>query len=126
MCEWEFKVSGWVQRFLFLLSWMFNDDELVLQVVFDGYGIVQLFGYLVSDYLCVGCLVVCFMLYVLDDCGYYLCYLSWLQLFVWVCVFIDYMIIVVCVMDLECVIGFMFMFDMMVCVLCEVVGVDCG
>lgn len=89
--EWEFKVNGHASKRMPESTCTLNDPELVLQAVLDGQGMAQLPGFLVSEHLRTGRLMVCLGQHQPDDRGHYVCYLSRHQLPTRIRVFIDYM-----------------------------------
>lgn len=100
--EWEFKVDGRLRKALPPAMEVFNDTDLVLQAVLDGRGVGQLAGYQVCEHLRSGRLVPCLTQYAPDDRGHYICYQSRQQLPSRIRVFIDFMIVAIRAMDLEC------------------------
>jgi DNA-binding transcriptional LysR family regulator len=89
--EWEFKVDGIVRKFLPKARMTFNDADLVLHAVLQGWGIAQMSGYQIRDHVAANELVIALARHAPDDRGHYICYLSRQHLPTRIRVFIDFM-----------------------------------
>lgn len=99
---WDLRVGGKPVSIVPKAGIVYNDDELVLQAVLDGYGLAQLPAFQACDLIAEGRLVACLAQYAPDDGGHYVCYLSRRQLPKRVRVFIDYITARVRSLDLAC------------------------
>ena len=99
---WDLRVGGKLVSIVPKAGIVYNDDELVLQAVLDGYGLAQLPAFQACDLIAEGRLVACLAQYAPDDGGHYVCYLSRRQLPKRVRVFIDYITARVRSLDLAC------------------------
>lgn len=104
--EWEFKVDGHMRKYLPTARLMFNDSDLVLQAVLQGWGIAQIAGYQVCDHIAAKELVVALARHAPDDRGHYICYLSRQHLPARIRVFIDFMTEHIRALDLQCLSDF--------------------
>ncbi len=89
--EWEFKVDGIVRKFLPKARMTFNDADLVLHAVLEGWGIAQMAGYQIRDHVANNELGIALARHAPDDRGHYICYLSRQHLPTRIRVFIDFM-----------------------------------
>lgn len=89
--EWEFKVDGVVRKVLPKARMTFNDADLVLNAVLEGWGIAQMAGYQIRDHVARQQLQVALARHAPDDRGHYICYLSRQHLPTRIRVFIDFM-----------------------------------
>lgn len=104
--EWEFKVEGQLRKVMPTARLTFNDADLVLHAVLQGWGIAQLAGYQIAEPLAAGQLVVAMGRYAPDDRGHYLCYLSRQHLPTRIRVFIDFMTDAIRAQALNCLTDF--------------------
>ncbi len=89
--EWEFKVDGIVRKFQPTARMTFNDADLVLHAVLEGWGIAQIAGYQIRDHVARNELSIALARHAPDDRGHYICYLSREHLPTRIRVFIDFM-----------------------------------
>lgn len=89
--EWEFKVDGLVRKFTPKARMTFNDADLVLHAVLEGWGIAQMAGYQIRDHVANGELAIALARHAPDDRGHYICFLSRQHLPARIRVFIDFM-----------------------------------
>ncbi|WP_373377738.1 LysR family transcriptional regulator [Cupriavidus nantongensis] len=89
--EWEFKVDGIVRKYLPRARMTFNDADLVLHAVREGWGIAQMAGYQIRDHVANNELRIALARHAPDDRGHYICYLSRQHLPTRIRVFIDFM-----------------------------------
>ncbi|QQE09617.1 LysR family transcriptional regulator [Cupriavidus sp. ISTL7] len=104
--EWEFKVEGNVRKVLPTARLTFNDTDLVLDAVLQGWGIAQMAGYQICGHLANKELVVALDRHSPDDRGHYICYLSRQHLPTRIRVFIDFMTEQIRALDLDCLTQF--------------------
>ncbi|MGO4303744.1 LysR family transcriptional regulator [Cupriavidus sp. RAF12] len=100
--EWEFKVDGRIHEFLPASKLTFNDEDLVLKAVLDGYGIAQLGAYQVCDHVAREELDLVLQRYASDDKGNYICYTSRQHLPSRTRVFVDFMTDEIRARDVHC------------------------
>ncbi|WP_066733211.1 LysR family transcriptional regulator [Cupriavidus sp. D384] len=89
--EWEFKVDGIVRKFMPKARMTFNDADLVLHAVLEGWGIAQMAGYQIRDHVARHELSIALARHAPDDRGHYICFLSRQHLPTRIRVFIDFM-----------------------------------
>ncbi|WP_454739090.1 LysR family transcriptional regulator [Cupriavidus necator] len=104
--EWEFKVDGHMRKYLPRARLTFNDSDLVLDAVLQGWGIAQMAGYQICDRIAANELVVALARHAPDDRGHYICYLSRQHLPTRIRVFIDFMTEHIRALDLQCLSDF--------------------
>lgn len=104
--EWEFKVDGGVRKYMPTARLTFNDADLVLQAVLNGWGMAQMAGYQIREHLASHELVAALPGHTPDDRGHYICYLSRQHLPARIRVFIDFMTEQIRALDLNCLTGF--------------------
>jgi len=104
--EWEFKVDGIVRKYMPKARMTFNDADLVLHAVLEGWGIAQMAGYQICDHLASQELVVALQRYAPDDRGHYICYLSRQHLPTRIRVFIDFMTEQIRSLNIDCMTAF--------------------
>ena len=104
--EWEFKVDGVVRKFMPKARMTFNDADLVLHAVLEGWGIAQMAGYQICDHLEKEQLIVALGRHAPDDRGHYICYLSRQHLPTRIRVFIDFMTDEIRALNLNCMTDF--------------------
>jgi DNA-binding transcriptional LysR family regulator len=89
--EWEFKVDGIVRKFLPKARMTFNDADLVLHAVLQGWGVAQMASYQIRDHVANNELGIALARHAPDDRGHYICYLNRQHLPTRIRVFIDFM-----------------------------------
>ncbi len=104
--EWEFKVDGAVRKYMPTARLTFNDADLVLEAVLQGWGIAQMAGYQICGHIAANELVVALARHAPDDRGHFICYLSRQHLPTRIRVFIDFMTDQIRALDLDCLTGF--------------------
>ncbi|MBF6990130.1 LysR family transcriptional regulator [Cupriavidus sp. IK-TO18] len=104
--DWEFKVDGIVRKYTPAARMTFNDADLVLQAVLQGWGIAQMAGYQICDHIASKNLLVAMSRHSPDDRGHYICYLSRQHLPTRNRVFIDFMVEHIRALDLNCLTEF--------------------
>ncbi len=104
--EWEFKVDGRMRKIQPTARLTFNDADLVLRAVLQGWGIAQMAGYQICDHLAARELVVALPRHAPDDRGHFICYLSRQHLPTRIRVFIDFMTEQIRALDLNCLTEF--------------------
>ena len=109
--EWEFKVDGVVRKYMPRARMTFNDADLVLHAVLEGWGIAQMAGYQICQPLADQQLVVALRRHAPDDRGHYICYLSRQHLPTRIRVFIDFMTDHIRAMRLNCLTDFNLLAD---------------
>jgi DNA-binding transcriptional LysR family regulator len=104
--EWEFKADGIVRKFLPRARMTFNDADLVLHAVLEGWGIAQMSAYQICHHIAKGELLVALARHAPDDRGHYICYLSRQHLPTRIRVFIDFMTEHIRALNLNCMTDF--------------------